>query len=79
MPARLLDYAELRSVHGVPYTRQYLSILEKQGRFPRRISFDGKVRWLQSEIEDWIAQQAIECRGPGGWRGFSAEHEAAHP
>lgn len=65
MPERLLAFDELRSIHGVPYTRQYLSILEKAGRFPRRISLDGRVRWLQSEIEAWIAEQARTCRGAG--------------
>jgi predicted DNA-binding transcriptional regulator AlpA len=65
MPERLLDYTELRSIHGVPYTRQWLSSLEKAGRFPRRLTFNGKVRWLQSEIEAWIAEQARTCRGGG--------------
>jgi predicted DNA-binding transcriptional regulator AlpA len=64
-PARLLTYEELRAIHGVPYTRQHLSTLEKADRFPRRINFDGKVRWLQSEVEDWIAQHAAANRGPG--------------
>jgi predicted DNA-binding transcriptional regulator AlpA len=72
-PARLLTYEELRTIHGVPYTRQHLSILEKRGEFPRRINVGGKVRWLQAEVEAWIVQQAAECRGPGDWRGAALE------
>jgi predicted DNA-binding transcriptional regulator AlpA len=73
-PARLLTYVELREVHGIPYTRQYLSILEKRDEFPKRINFAGKVRWLQSEIEEWIAERAADSRGPGGY--WNAERVA---
>jgi predicted DNA-binding transcriptional regulator AlpA len=66
-PVRLLTFPELREVHGVPYTRQHLSILEKRGEFPRRINFAGKVRWLQHEVEEWISAHAAENRGPGGY------------
>jgi predicted DNA-binding transcriptional regulator AlpA len=67
MTERLLDYNELRAIHGIPYTRRHLLNLEAVGAFPRRITFDGgaKVRWLQSEIEGWIAEQARTCRGSG--------------
>jgi predicted DNA-binding transcriptional regulator AlpA len=75
-PVRLLTFAELREIHGVPYTRQHLSILEKRGEFPRRINFAGKVRWLQHEVEEWIARHAAGNRGPGGYWNAEREHAA---
>jgi prophage regulatory protein len=61
-PARLLPWPEVE--RRVPYTRQHLSRLEKQNKFPRRVRLGGKVAWLESEVNEWIDARAAE-RGEG--------------
>jgi prophage regulatory protein len=61
-PARLLPWPEVE--RRVPYTRQHLSRLEKQNKFPRRVRLGGKVAWLESEGNEWIDARAAE-RGEG--------------
>jgi prophage regulatory protein len=61
-PMRLLPWPELE--RRVPYTRQHLSRLEKENKFPRRVRLGGKVAWLESEVNEWIDARAAE-RGKG--------------
>ncbi|MFO1037302.1 MAG: AlpA family phage regulatory protein [Geminicoccaceae bacterium] len=50
---RLLSWPTLKA--RVPYTRQHLLRLEKDGRFPPRIKVGpGRVAWLESEVNAWI-------------------------
>ena len=43
----------------VPWTRQWLSHLEKQGKFPRRFRLGDKtVAWFEDEIDRWLDQRA---------------------
>jgi prophage regulatory protein len=41
---------------GIRFSRQHLDRLEKAGQFPRRIKLtpNGRVGWLESEIHDWL-------------------------
>jgi prophage regulatory protein len=56
--SRLLRYPELKSVKGIPYTRQYLARLEPAGRFPRRIRLGrNSVAWDEDEIDAFIAEK----------------------
>ena len=58
-PKRLLSYRKLRE--KVEITRQYLLILEKAGRFPRRVQLGpNKIAWVESEIDAWIDERARE-------------------
>jgi prophage regulatory protein len=51
---RLLPWAEVD--RQVPYCRQHISRLEREGRFPRRIRVGGnRVAWWESEVEEWKA------------------------
>jgi prophage regulatory protein len=56
---RMLSFKQLKPEKGIPYTRQYLSQLEKAGKFPKRVPIGtgrfAKVFWLESEIDEWIA------------------------
>jgi predicted DNA-binding transcriptional regulator AlpA len=74
---RLISYPQLKPEKGIPFSKQYIGQLEREGRFPRRINPAGGVfvTWLESEIDDWIRQQAAEHRGPARMRG--AEREVA--
>jgi prophage regulatory protein len=56
---RILCKRELRK--KVPYSPQHVARLEKAGAFPQRVKL-GKCRvgWLESEIDDWIAERVAE-------------------
>jgi predicted DNA-binding transcriptional regulator AlpA len=52
MMGKLLQFDELKEIKGIPWTRQYLSKLEKRGKFPRRILLGDKaVVWDEAEID----------------------------
>ena len=59
---KILSKKELRSL--VPYSGQHIARLEKAGRFPRRIRLgtgvSGRVGWLLSDIEAWVAERISE-------------------
>jgi prophage regulatory protein len=56
---RLLDWYQLKP--KIPYTRQHILRLEKQGLFPRRVQVGpGRVAWLESEVDAWIEARAAE-------------------
>jgi prophage regulatory protein len=53
LPPRIIGWPVLRTM--VPYTRQYILKLEKDGRFPRRLEVGAnRIGWLLSEVEAWI-------------------------
>ncbi|MBR1204470.1 AlpA family phage regulatory protein [Bradyrhizobium sp. AUGA SZCCT0051] len=58
-PAKLLRYCELNDTRGITYTRRHLYTLEAERKFPRRVQLgENRVGWIESEIDDWIAQRA---------------------
>lgn len=52
---RLLTYAELRT-EKIKLARSTLWALEKQQRFPLRRVHGGRVYWVESEIDEWLAK-----------------------
>ncbi len=53
---RIVDAKELALI--VPYSQSYLRILERDGKFPKRIALGPRrVGWRLSEIERWIADR----------------------
>lgn len=59
---RIITKKELRLL--VPFSPQYILILEKENRFPRRIKIgERRVGWWLHEVLSWIAErQAQEAR-----------------
>lgn len=56
----LLAFSDL-ATKGVPFTRQHVARLIKQGRFPAPIKLGiGTNRWISSEIDDWLAQRKAD-------------------
>ncbi len=58
---RILTYPELKSLKGIPYSRQYLAVLEKAEKFPRRVSLGigkGRIGWIEAEIDEWLKDRA---------------------
>jgi prophage regulatory protein len=50
---RLLRFEDL-AARNIPYTRQHLARLERQGLFPERIQLSpNRVAWYEHEIEEW--------------------------
>lgn len=59
---RFLRLPEVERKTGLGHSRIY--VLEKQGRFPKRIKLsDRAVGWLETDIEDWIDQRTMLSRG----------------
>lgn len=51
-------YAELKS-HGVPFSRQHIDSLEREGKFPKRVKLSpGVAVWRLSSVLDWLAERA---------------------
>jgi prophage regulatory protein len=56
----LLAFADL-ATKGIPFTRQHVARLIKEGRFPAPIKLGvGTNRWIASEIDEWIGQRKTE-------------------
>jgi prophage regulatory protein len=54
---RMLRLTEVIRRTGLGKTKLYE--LQKEGRFPMRVHVTGTaVRWIDSEVEDWLVQQA---------------------
>jgi len=52
--------------------------LEKAGKFPRRVQLGERmVGWVESEIDDWIAQRAAERDGADREKRAAKSREAA--
>lgn len=51
---RLLTYAELRT-EKIKLARSTLWHLEREGKFPLRRVHGGRVYWVESEIDEWLA------------------------
>jgi predicted DNA-binding transcriptional regulator AlpA len=55
----LLTYPELKSKKGISYSRQHISRLEKEGKFPRRIQISpSRIGWYEHEIDAWVIEKA---------------------
>ena len=64
---RIIGWSELKAI--VPYTRQHIHQLERNGHFPRRVRIGAnRIGWLVSEIETWLAQRvdARDVAAPAG-------------
>lgn len=62
MPTKVLRLPEVKARTGLSRSSIYLRISES--RFPKPISLGRRaVGWLESEIEDWIAEKIVLSRG----------------
>jgi prophage regulatory protein len=51
----LLDYSDLRTKKGIPFTKQHIWRLVKQGIFPRPLKLGLKINsWDEAEIDEYI-------------------------
>ncbi len=57
---RFLAYSDLAG-RGIPFTRQHIARLVKQGRFPAPIKLGmGTNRWIGSEVDEWLTQRMAD-------------------
>ena len=55
-----LAYSDLAG-RGIPFTRQHIARLIKQGRFPAPIKLGiGTNRWIASEVDAWFIQRMAD-------------------
>jgi len=60
---RLLSKKQVRE--HVLYSPAHIARLEAAGKFPKRIRLgQGRVGWLEHEVQDWIAQRVSERDNP---------------
>jgi prophage regulatory protein len=51
---RLLSYEDLKA-KGIRFSRQWLVVLQRQGKFPRTVNLGAAhVGFVESEIDDWL-------------------------
>lgn len=56
---RIVTFKELPRL--VPYSRQHILRLEKQGKFPRRVRIGPRrVGWWLSEVLEWLHARAAD-------------------
>ena len=56
MDTRILRWRQVAPI--IDCSRMTIARMEKAGTFPQRIRIgNGSVGWLQSEVEDWLAQR----------------------
>jgi prophage regulatory protein len=59
-PQRYLSLADLAD-RGIPFVNDSLLRMEKAGKFPRRVRLGyNRVVWVESEIDEWMAQLVSE-------------------
>jgi predicted DNA-binding transcriptional regulator AlpA len=57
----IVRYAQLKSEYGIPYSRQHLTVLENQNKFPKRERFGPRFSgWRQSKILQYLAKRGWE-------------------
>ena len=54
---KLIQFAELKSVKGIPFTRRHIARLEDNGDFPVRVKIgQHRVGWVESEIDEHVSE-----------------------
>jgi len=55
---KILNFADLKRLKGVPWSRVHIARLERVGRFPRHFDIGkNSVAWSESEVDDFIAER----------------------
>lgn len=62
-PRRLLRLKQVLDRTGLPKSTMYSRI--SAGTFPKQVPVGSSVRWLESEVEDWIQALVDERDHPG--------------
>jgi prophage regulatory protein len=61
MSGKFLTFAQLKPVKGIPFTRQHISRLQRQRRFPLYVALgDNTNVLLEDEIDAYLADRIAE-------------------
>ena len=67
MNERLVSQAQLKEI--IPFSRSTIWRLEKIGRFPKRRQISkGRIGWLLTEIETYLANLPEACSKLQSWK-----------
>jgi prophage regulatory protein len=56
-----LRFRELKPVKGIPFTRQHIKRLQKDGKFPLAVAFGPNTKvFVAEEIDQWKADRLAE-------------------
>ncbi len=75
-PERMLKLKDVTEIVGYGHTAIYARI--KAGTFPAPVKLGYASRWLESEIQDWIAKQVASARAGSVEDADSSLMQAAH-
>src|SRR6516162_8294392 len=53
----LIPYDELKEAKGICYSKSRLARLEKANLFPKRVVIGGKITYVETEIDEYVAQK----------------------
>jgi prophage regulatory protein len=53
----LVPYRELGPKKDIPYSREHIRRLVKDGRFPKPLKIGYGIAWLEDELDRWLAER----------------------
>jgi predicted DNA-binding transcriptional regulator AlpA len=60
---RLISFAQLATVKGIPWGRDHLRRKIKLGEFPQPILLSSKrIAWTEEAVDDWLAEKAAASK-----------------
>jgi predicted DNA-binding transcriptional regulator AlpA len=63
--SKLLTKLELRTLKGIDYSRQHLWALERQDKFPRRVTLGPRsIYWDEDEIDAYLEKKKAARPAP---------------
>lgn len=63
MVCRFVSYRELKSLYGLPWTRQHVDRLIRAKKFPSKIRIsERRVGWWSTDIETWVSSKEAATR-----------------
>jgi predicted DNA-binding transcriptional regulator AlpA len=73
---RVLSFKELKSLKGIPHSRQHVGRLVAQGKFPSPITFGAAVGFVEEEIDEYL--RTLIAKRDAGHRSVRARQRSAH-
>lgn len=60
-PVKLIGFKQLTEIYGINFSRRHLARMEIEKKFPIRVTLgDNSIRWVQSEIDEWLTARMAE-------------------
>jgi predicted DNA-binding transcriptional regulator AlpA len=60
LPPLLVTFPELKSIFGVPWCRDHVRRLVREGKFPAPIAIsEARIAWRSADVEAWLELCAV--------------------